>query len=97
MRSSSRPDPPDAGHQGGLGPASAVVVVVGLVVVVVVGAVVVVVSGAVLEVVVELAGVAVEVVDRWGPAALRAVGVMDARARGLVVQAVLPAKALVGA
>src|SRR5205814_4164448 len=29
--------------------------------------------------------------------ALRAVGVMDARARGLVVQAVLPAKALVGA
>ena len=28
--------------------------------------------------------------------ALRAVGVMDARARGLVVQAVLPAKALVG-
>jgi hypothetical protein len=27
----------------------------------------------------------------------RAVGVMDARARGLVVQAVLPAKALVGA
>ena len=29
--------------------------------------------------------------------ALRAVGVMDARARGLVVQAVLPAKTLVGA
>ena len=29
--------------------------------------------------------------------ALRAVGVLDARARGLVVQAVLPAKALVGA
>jgi AcrR family transcriptional regulator len=29
--------------------------------------------------------------------ALRAVGVMDARARGLVVQAVLPARALVGA
>ena len=29
--------------------------------------------------------------------ALRAVGVMDARARGLVVQAVLPAKMLVGA
>src|ERR1700724_2861650 len=29
--------------------------------------------------------------------ALRAVGVMDARARGLVVQAALPAKALVGA
>ena len=29
--------------------------------------------------------------------ALRAVGVMDARARGLVVQAVLPGKALVGA
>jgi AcrR family transcriptional regulator len=29
--------------------------------------------------------------------ALRAVGVMDARARGLVVQAVVPAKALVGA
>ena len=29
--------------------------------------------------------------------ALRAVGVMDARARGLVVQAVLPAKALVSA
>ena len=29
--------------------------------------------------------------------ALRAVGVMDARARGLVVQAVLPPKALVGA
>jgi len=29
--------------------------------------------------------------------ALRAVGVMDARARGLVVQAVLPEKALVGA
>ena len=29
--------------------------------------------------------------------ALRAVGVMDARARGLVVQAVLPAKALMGA
>jgi hypothetical protein len=29
--------------------------------------------------------------------ALRAVGVMDVRARGLVVQAVLPAKALVGA
>jgi hypothetical protein len=28
---------------------------------------------------------------------LRAVGVMDARARGLVVQAVLPAKTLVGA
>ncbi len=28
--------------------------------------------------------------------ALRAVGVMDARARGLVVQAVLPAKTLVG-
>jgi hypothetical protein len=28
---------------------------------------------------------------------LRAVGVMDARARGLVVQAVLPAKALAGA
>ena len=29
--------------------------------------------------------------------ALRAVGVMDARARGLVVQATTPAKALVGA
>ena len=29
--------------------------------------------------------------------ALRAVGVMDARARGLVVQAVLPAKTLIGA
>src|SRR6202012_5734808 len=29
--------------------------------------------------------------------ALRAVGVLDARARGLVVQAVLPAKTLVGA
>src|SRR5439155_1239180 len=29
--------------------------------------------------------------------ALRAVGVMDARARGLVVQAVLPARTLVGA
>jgi len=29
--------------------------------------------------------------------ALRAVGVMDARARGLVVQAALPAKTLVGA
>ena len=29
--------------------------------------------------------------------ALRAVGVMDARARGLVVQAVVPAKVLVGA
>jgi hypothetical protein len=29
--------------------------------------------------------------------ALRAVGVMDARARGLVVQAVLPTRALVGA
>jgi len=29
--------------------------------------------------------------------ALRAVGVMDARARGLVVQAALPTKALVGA
>jgi hypothetical protein len=29
--------------------------------------------------------------------ALRAVGVMDARARGLVVQAVLPTKTLVGA
>jgi hypothetical protein len=29
--------------------------------------------------------------------ALRAVGVMDARARGLVVQAVLPAQALLGA
>jgi hypothetical protein len=29
--------------------------------------------------------------------ALRAVGVMDARARGLVVQAVLPARALLGA
>jgi hypothetical protein len=29
--------------------------------------------------------------------ALRAVGVMDARARGLVVQAVLPGKTLVGA
>ncbi|MFN5682948.1 MAG: TetR/AcrR family transcriptional regulator, partial [Bradyrhizobium sp.] len=29
--------------------------------------------------------------------ALRAVGVMDARARGLVVQAVLPVKSLVGA
>ncbi|MCC8941260.1 TetR/AcrR family transcriptional regulator, partial [Bradyrhizobium sp. Arg68] len=29
--------------------------------------------------------------------ALRAVGVMDARARGLVVQATAPAKALVGA
>jgi len=29
--------------------------------------------------------------------ALRAVGVMDARARGLVVQAVFPAKTLVGA
>jgi hypothetical protein len=29
--------------------------------------------------------------------ALRAVGVMDARARGLVVQAVLPVRTLVGA
>jgi hypothetical protein len=29
--------------------------------------------------------------------ALRAVGVMDARARGLVVQAAMPAKALIGA
>jgi hypothetical protein len=29
--------------------------------------------------------------------ALRAVGVLDARARGLVVQAVLPARTLVGA
>jgi hypothetical protein len=29
--------------------------------------------------------------------ALRAVGVMDARARGLVVQAAMPAKAVVGA
>ena len=29
--------------------------------------------------------------------ALRAVGVMDARARGLVVQAALPAKTLAGA
>jgi hypothetical protein len=29
--------------------------------------------------------------------ALRAVGVMDARARGLVVQAVLPPKTMVGA
>ena len=38
-----------------------------------------------------------EVVQSITLLALRAVGVMDARARGLVVQAVLPAKALVGA